>query len=90
VQAIWVVIAEHGRTITAIVPREAMEERWDVGPDQDDLLRAFAAHREEIEAEVRRQATIEPREVLLVKDLAIAAPLAAEHATAAKRHRAPA
>jgi hypothetical protein len=85
-----VVITDHGRTISAIVPREAMEGRWKVGPGQDDLLLAFAEHTEEIEAEVRYQATIEPREVLLVKDFATAAHPASKHATAAKRHRAPA
>ena len=67
VKAIWVVIADHGRTIRAIIPRETLESRWDVGPDQDDLLRAFDSHKAEIETQVRRQARAAHGDILLVK-----------------------
>ena len=69
-QAIWVVIAEAGQTTRAIVPREAMEQCWEIGPEQGDLLRAFAAHKDEIEAAVRYKATT-VHSVILVKDLTI-------------------
>ena len=73
VQAIWVVIAERGRTLNAIIPREALERCWDVGPEQEDLLRAFEAHKEDIEAEMRRQAGAAHGELFLIKDLGTAA-----------------
>ena len=76
VQAIWVVITERDRTTRAIVPREAMEQCWDIGPEQGDLLRAFAAHKDEIEAAVRYEATTSHTSVLLVKDLTAIAALA--------------
>jgi hypothetical protein len=69
VQALWVVIAEHGRTIRAIIPREALESCWDVGPEQDDLLRTYAAHKDHIETEVRNRARTAHGDLFLVKDL---------------------
>jgi hypothetical protein len=45
-----------------------MEQCWEIGPEQDDLLRAFAAHKDEIEAAVRYKATT-AHGVMLVEDL---------------------
>jgi hypothetical protein len=70
VQAIWIIIAENGRTIRAIVPREALETCCDVGPEPDDMLRAFSAHQQAIETEVRQQTQPVHGEVFLIKDLA--------------------
>jgi hypothetical protein len=73
VQAIWLTIAERRRTIRALIPREALETCCDVGPEQDDLLHAFSAHRQAIETEVRQQTQAARGEVFLIKDLTRAA-----------------
>lgn len=88
VQALWVVIAEHGRTIRAIIPREALERCWDVGPEQDDLLRAYAAHKDHIETEVRNRARTSHGELFLIKELGSAPAARRPRATPTPRHRA--
>jgi len=52
VQAIEVTTSVAGRPVQAIITREALEERWRVGPCQEDLLATFLDHIDEIEAVV--------------------------------------
>jgi hypothetical protein len=68
IKAIHVVISEGGRTINAIIPREALEQCWDVGPQQADLMKAFFAHRDDIEAQVRHQAGSARGSVVVIKE----------------------
>lgn len=70
IQAIHVVVTDQGRTFNAVIPREALEECWDVGPDQADLLNTFLAHQKEITAQVRHHAQSARGQVIVIKELA--------------------
>jgi len=72
VQALYVLITGGHRTVTAMITREALEECWDVGPEQDDLLRAFATHKDEIAAAVRHLSKTASGDSFLTKDLVAA------------------
>jgi len=78
IKAVHVIIEEQGRSMSAIIAREALEEHWDVGPDQADLLNTFLAHQDEIVAQVRRQAPSARAPVVVIKAFANARFAAAE------------
>jgi hypothetical protein len=67
IKAIHVVIAERGKTWSAIIPREALESCWDIGPDQADLLNTFFAHQDEIAAQIRHHAGSARGPVFVIK-----------------------
>src|SRR5262245_38664917 len=72
INALHVIMSGSDRTGTAMITREALEECWDIGPEQDDLLLAFAGHKDEIAAAVRHLSKTAPGDSVLIKDLAVA------------------
>jgi hypothetical protein len=56
VKAIEVTVSDEHTVVTAVVTREALEEFWEVGPQQEDLLEVFHVHSEHIRAEILRRA----------------------------------
>ena len=73
VQAIEVTIDGDGDAVTAVVTREALEEGWQVGPSQEDLLKTFEAHRDEICDEIVRRSQLSGRRLLALTSLKVAA-----------------
>jgi hypothetical protein len=66
VQAIEVAVAHDSAIVTAVVTREALEECWDVGPDQQDLLKVFETHGDEIREAVLRRADATGKRLLVL------------------------
>ena len=64
--AISVTVSHEGRIAHAVITREALEERWDVGPAPEDLLRTLDAHDTEVAEAVLRRCGASGRRPLLV------------------------
>ena len=69
VQAVEVTIKSDSHFVTAVITRQALAERWQVGPRQEDLLEAFQDHRDEICDEILRRSQLSGRRVLALTTL---------------------
>jgi hypothetical protein len=70
VKAVIVTVSIPGQaSIQAIVTREALAGRWDVGPSQEDLMTVFQAHSDEIVDIVLRRAAAAAKNVIVVTHL---------------------
>ena len=72
-QALDVVVSDHGGSVHAIVTREALEERWPIGPKQEDLLQALRNHSDEIEQQVIRCAQTSGKRLVVLYNMGPAA-----------------